>query len=183
MLQGKLNCMLTSTGGCSQAAAAPRRGLLLAFGMLAAGLAIYAFARTPDSAWLPAAWRFPLAGVAGGVGLLGSAPSFLHACAFSLLTAVAAGSTRYAAICAAWAGINALFELGQHPTVAPALIAALPDWFAQVPLLDRVGAFFGGGTFDRTDMAAAALGALVAWYWLTTSTAAPDVRNPAGDST
>jgi hypothetical protein len=151
--------------------AADRRDLLgpipLGCGFLAAGFAVYAFAR-------------PLHGANEALLLLvGSAPTFLHTAAFALLTAAVLGSTarRAAATCLAWMGINVLFELGQHPRFAATLANALPAWFDRLPVLDRVGPFFSGGRFDALDLAAAAAGAGLGWFCLQQCAAAR-----AGDS-
>ena len=106
------------------------------------------------------AQRLPLLALA-----LGSLPTMLHVLAFSLLTS-SFGSRRAASHawnCAAWVGINALFEIGQHELVARVLAAKLDSWCGATIACARTGQYFAQGTFDFTDIAAGALGGLLAY--------------------
>ena len=92
-------------------------------------------------------------------------PTFLHAFAFCLISAALVSRTRSTAlgICLLWAGIDSLFEIGQHPAVAARLAAAIPAWFAHVPLLDNTRSYFLHGHFDPLDLASILLGAVAAY--------------------
>lgn len=132
---------------------------------LAAGTLVYLLDRQPDHTYFVAFGLisvhapYPLFGVAGYY-----LPAFLHVYAFILLTTAIAGrsSAGIAGIGAAWFLIASLFELGQHPAVAPAIAAAMPAWLAHVPLLENTAAYFLRGTFDPLDFFAIALGTVAA---------------------
>jgi len=141
----------------------------LALVTLAAGCAVYLAERDPARVWLmPAGWSLAsMRGLLPAV-LSGSSPSLVHVFVFSVLTALCLRRSRVAiaASCLGWFAIDALFEIGQHRAIAPALIGALPAWFARVPLLDHVAPFLRNGTFDTNDLAAVAIGAVAAWLSL-----------------
>lgn len=87
-------------------------------------------------------------------------PSFFHVLAFSLLTAtVLAREARppYGA-CVAWCAVNMAFEVGQHPALGTSL-ANIANGLGAPPFLGR---YFVYGTFDIADLAATAIGALLA---------------------
>ncbi len=116
---------------------------------------------------------FPMFGVLGD-----NLPSFVHVCAFALLTAALldGGRRLNEAVCLGWLSVNVAFELGQHPKLATSVANAAPAWFAQVPILNKTPIYFLSGTFDPLDILFAALGALTA-YMLIVSTHAPRVRH------
>ncbi len=99
------------------------------------------------------------------VGPLGGyLPEIAHVYAFILLTAaVSPWPARISPICALWWVIDSLFELGQHPALAPHIAAALPGWFQHVPILDHTANYFLYGTFDPGDLVAITLGAVSAY--------------------
>jgi hypothetical protein len=138
--------------------------LALGAAFLLVGAAVYSFARRAQIDGLPQALHFPGA-LRLPVLLAGSLPTFAHTAAFSLMTAAVLGSRRYAAwrVCAIWVGVNAGFELGQHPSLRPWLNGALVD--APWPF-DSLRGYFARGTFDVADLGAAALGGLAAWVVL-----------------
>ena len=137
--------------------------LALAGLALLLGVAVYGLDRPPGSAWfLPAAWS--LAGSARPLGVIaGQLPEFLHVFAFSLLTAALLPETRRAAwsACATWWLIDSLFELGQHPKLAP-LLATATGGLRGIPLLEHTPGYFTHGVFDPLDLLAIATGALAA---------------------
>jgi hypothetical protein len=107
---------------------------------------------------------------------LGSLPTLIHVLAFSLLTG-AVGTTSAAGrawTCAVWAAINALFELGQRESVARVLATRLDDWCGNVSVCTRTGQYFMRGTFDFTDIAAGALGGLLAYTILKNTDRRPE---------
>lgn len=133
---------------------------------LGAGGAVYLLARESGTTYLPG-------GLGLGVGqLAGSAPSLLHAAAFTLLTAAALGPTRrnLFAAAAGWTLVGLAFEAIQHPAVADALWPR-PGALAGEGVVDRVVALLAGyahlGTFDPLDLLATLLGGvLAAWLGL-----------------
>jgi hypothetical protein len=129
------------------------------------GAAVYSLARPaaihalPQALHAPGVLRLP-------AWLGGSLPTFAHTTAFSLFTAAALAGTRYPVwrVCALWAGVNAAFELGQHPLLRQPLSRGLLG--AAWPV-EAVRDYFARGTFDVADLLAALLGGLAAWGLLT----------------
>jgi hypothetical protein len=150
------------------------RALLLAAGgivALVAGVLVYLTGRPAGSAYLlPGSFALhedtaPVFGWLGGV-----LPGFIHVLAFSLLTVAALRPRtlhRVAAVPAAWFVADLLFEIGQHPAIAPHIAAAMPEYFRHLPLLENVGPYFLRGTFDVGDIVAYAAGALAAYALIT----------------
>jgi len=140
---------------------------LAAVAALALGAAFYAAGRPAGHVYLLASAPQLFSTTSPSVGGIGGfLPSFLHVFAFTLLTStVLLPRTARAsvAIAAAWCVTDALFELGQHPAVAPFIPASLPVWFDGVPLLENAGPYFLRGTFDPADLAATIAGAAVAF--------------------
>jgi hypothetical protein len=138
-----------------------------AVAVLAFGAVFYMVGRPVGHAYLlisaPQFLKTPIPSL-GGIG--GWLPSFLHVFAFTLLTTalLSRRSLRASAgVATAWCVTDALFELGQHPAVAPLIAAALPTWFAGVPLLENTGPYFLRGSFDPLDLAATVAGGGVAF--------------------
>lgn len=92
-------------------------------------------------------------------------PTLVHVFGFCLLTAalLAGGKKTALAVCLGWFLVEAAFELGQHPALAPALPALIPSWFGDLPILNTTGSYFIYGTFDPLDLLAIAFGALAAY--------------------
>ena len=105
----------------------------------------------------------PMFGVLGG-----SLPSFIHVCAFALLTAalLRGGRRLNQAICLGWLAVDVAFELGQHSKLAASIAHAVPAWFAHVPILNQTPTYFLSGTFDPLDILFTTLGALTAYIVL-----------------
>jgi hypothetical protein len=139
-------------------------GLLAIGGVaLAAGVLVYLTDR-PGShpLWIPA-FRF-LSG-APWFGAIGQwLPSLVHPFAFSLFSAALLPPRRrwHYGACAFWLGVNAAFEIGQHPQVRAPLAAALRSAFGEGRIAGAVENYFLRGTFDVGDLAAAATGAALA---------------------
>jgi len=139
----------------------------LAVAALFLGLLVYWLDRRPEHVYFLshgfalAPQQHSLFGVVGN-----SLPTFLHVYAFILLTAAVAGSSkaRLIRICAAWFVIATLFEFAQLRAVAPIIAAAVPAWFARVPVLDNTAAYFLNGTFDVLDLLSIALGTVAAYF-------------------
>ena len=151
--------------------------MLLAVAMLAMGLAVYVLDRAPGSAmaW-PAAWSIgpaadtpAVAGAGKWLGVVtGSLPSFVHAFAFALLSALLLPRTRSwaAAACAAWALIDTVFEVFQHPVLSAHAARWLQDLVLGTALqwsADKTARYLVSGRFDPFDVLAGALGALAAY--------------------
>jgi hypothetical protein len=120
---------------------------------LALGALVYATDRDPVST---ARQGPPLFGALGGW-----LPDFVHPFAFGLLSAVWLSRRPWPAYgaCAAWFTVDALFEIGQHAAVAPALAHAV----SAVPGVGGgLAGFFMHGTFDPLDLVAAGAGTLAA---------------------
>jgi len=133
--------------------------------VLLAGSAVYLLDRPAGSAWLvPPAWQAATDG--RWFGAIGPwLPSFAHAFAFSVFTALVLPRRpgRAAAACVGWAAIDTLAEAGQHAAIAPALAAGLTSAFDGAPLAARIGRYFTQGSFDITDVLAGLAGSGVAY--------------------
>jgi hypothetical protein len=143
----------------------------IAMAAFLAGAAVYACARAAPSLWLPESlhfhsetwrwtqwiWTRPL---------LASLPTFCHVLAMSLLTASVLPSRRAAVIasCSVWFGINALFEVGQHPALQSGVAATLGNWLGTGAVGTWTADYFRFGSFDAADLLAAAGGALLAFH-------------------
>ena len=130
---------------------------------LAVGVLLYLTDRTASSSML-----LPNIGAHAKLHAFGTLgqwlPSFVHAFAFSLLSAAALyprASPAYA-VCVAWGSLNVLFEIGQHPLVSARLADALRDCEGWLPFAQALSNYFVRGTFDPGDLVAAALGAMAA---------------------
>ena len=103
-------------------------------------------------------------------GLIGnSLPAFIHVFSFVLITAgfVSCRKRGYLIICLCWFLVDCAFELGQKFTTWS--LNMIPDWFAGIPLLGNTENYFLQETFDFTDLAAIALGTLIAYFVLLTT--------------
>lgn len=154
--------------------------VLIASVALALGLLVYLLDRRPEHVYflshglVLAHGQHPLFGVVGNF-----LPTFVHVYAFILLTAAIAGSTRarVIGICAAWFVVASLFELAQLPAVASVIVAAVPAWFARVPILDNTAAYFLNGTFDVRDLLSIALGTVAAYFTVALTRNGTDARS------
>lgn len=137
--------------------------LALAVVALLSGLLVYLVDRPAGHAmWIPAV-GLPAAG--RRLGTAGDwLPSFLHALAFSLLTAAVlrAGTRAAYAACAAWALVGLAFEAGQHSQLKAPLAAALRGSGAPGELTGPMASYLLRGTFDGADIAAVLAGSLCA---------------------
>lgn len=90
-----------------------------------------------------------------------SLPTFVHVFGFSLITAglIRRGWTTDVFVCAGWAGINIIFELGQK--YKDQATAWVPAWFEHIPFLENTVPYFRNGAFDPGDVTAAVAGAVV----------------------
>lgn len=139
--------------------------LWLSLAVLGLGVLVYVIDRPPGLTALPESLTLfqPTVTVFGVLGQ--SLPAFAHVFAFSLLTVALLGGGRCTALaaCSGWFLVDAGFELGQHPVLAPMLAGFTPSWFEGIPFLHRTNDFFLSGTFDAFDLFAMALGAVAAY--------------------
>lgn len=114
------------------------------------------------------AWAIPW-----GLGLwapsvvAGSVPSLLHTFAFALLGAAVLGLGRaaLAGSALAWVAIGVGFETLQHDQVAAALFPqTMPARGGGDALSALLARYAHGGVFDPADVAAALIGAALAWH-------------------
>lgn len=138
---------------------------LSAVAAFALGALVYVLDRPAATVYLlpnamsPALGHHPWFGALGG-----HLPEFVHVYAFILLTvAVSTWPARVLPICVFWWAVDSLFEIGQHPAIAPHIAAALPAWFQHIPILDNTANYFLRGTFDPWDLIGTVLGTSVAY--------------------
>ncbi len=129
------------------------------------GTLVYLLDRPADQAFVPSALslfeKTPRVFVRLGHNL----PACAQVLAFSLLTVTLLGSGKRTAItiCSGWMAINAVFELGQHPALAPTLATLSPPWLFPIPIPDKTQGHLLHGTFDPGDLLAIALGGLAVY--------------------
>ncbi len=141
--------------------------ILAALGALVVGVLVYALDRVPESVYfLSASWSLAKAGQLWFGSLGGQLPEFVHVYAFALLTAAVFASSHKLALlsCAVWWALDSLVEVGQHSTISPHIVAAVPAWFAGIPFLEKTGPYFTHGAFDPLDLIAVAVGAVLAYF-------------------
>jgi hypothetical protein len=122
---------------------------------------VYVVDRPAGSAYLAPSWWAPHGPSRSLFGAVGDwLPSFAHAFAFTVFTGAVLPATRWRAWLAGglWSAIGTSLEIGQHPALSQQLAAALPGWFASVPVLDHLGGYWRRGTFDVRDLIAVLAG-------------------------
>jgi hypothetical protein len=144
---------------------------LIALAALAVGVLVYMLDRPAGSAYfLPQVASFANGHHFWFRALGGRLPEFAHVYAFILLTvAVSPWPGRVLPLCVFWWVLATLAELAQHPALALRVVALVPDWFQQLPVLDNTASYFVHGTFDPWDLVAIALGTVSAYVtvrWL-----------------
>jgi len=171
----------------------PARLAALAVGLLVLGTAVYLLDRTPGSAWLiPAAWQAGGGGDGRGGGTVFGAlgrwlPSFVHAFAFAVLTALVLPRhpASVPAACVGWALVDTLAEVGQHAAVSAPLAAAIESWLGPGPVGTSIARplarYFTRGSFDVADVIAGLAGAVVA-YGLLRRALRPSSDSSSSDS-
>jgi len=98
-----------------------------------------------------------------------SLPAFIHVFSFILITAglIFCQKRGYLIICLSWFLIDSAFELGQKFNTWSSSI--IPNWFTGIPFLENTENYFLQGTFDLLDMAAIALGTVIAYFAILTT--------------
>ncbi len=138
---------------------------LIAVGALAIGALVYVLDRPAVTVYLlPQALSFADGHRVWFGGFGDRLPAFAHVYAFILLTvAVSPWPRRVLPVCAFWWLVASLGELGQHVALAPHIVAVVPRWFQQLPVLDNTANYVLYGTFDRWDLVAVGLGTVSAY--------------------
>lgn len=138
---------------------------LIALATLALGVLVYVLDRPAGTTYfLPQTMSFASRQHSWFGAWGGRLPELAHVYAFILLTvAVSPWPKRLLPVCVFWWAVATLAEIGQHPAVAPRVVALIPHWFQQLPVLDNTASYFARGTFDPWDVAVIAFGTLSAY--------------------
>ena len=98
-----------------------------------------------------------------------SLPAFIHVFSFILITAglIFCNKRGYLIICLSWFLVDCAFELGQKFNTWSSSI--IPNWFTGIPFLENTENYFLQGTFDFIDLAAIALGTVIAYFAILTT--------------
>jgi len=98
-----------------------------------------------------------------------SLPAFIHVFSFILITAglIFCNKRGYFIICLSWFLVDCAFELGQKFNTWSSSI--IPNWFTGIPFLENTENYFLQGTFDFIDLAAIALGTVIAYFAILTT--------------
>ena len=137
---------------------------------LGLGLLVYLIDRPPDQTYFISNAGFDISfynTLPNIFGLVGnSLPAFIHVFSFILISAGLLGCRKRGSIiiCLSWLLVDCAFELGQKFNMWSSKI--IPDWFIGVPFLEDTENYFLQGTFDFIDLAAIALGTLIAYFVL-----------------
>ena len=140
--------------------------LLLAALLLVIGVVVYAVDRG-GAVYFLMGWSTSH-GKAGLFGPVGNhLPTFVHSLAAILVTAAVLRprANLLPAIVIGWVTVECLFEIGQASPLDARVVAALPTWFDDVPILEASADYFINGTCDPLDILSIALGAAAA-YWI-----------------
>ena len=147
-----------------------KKQIIIGLAVLFIGALIYLIDRPPDHTYFiySSPINISLSNIIpnlfGFVG--GSLPEFIHVFSFILITAglIFCNKRGYLIICLSWFLVDSAFELGQ--TFNNLALKIIPDWFVGIPFLENTENYFLQGTFDFLDLAAIALGAVIAYVAL-----------------
>lgn len=140
--------------------------IAVAIGVLAIGVLVYLLDRQPGSVYFIPDWIALANNSSPMFGEIGNyLPTFVHAFAFILLTAivVAPTSSQVVLICLTWFAVDSFFEIAQITPIAQWITGHVPDWFAGIPFLENTAVYFLAGTFDFLDLVSIAMGAVAAY--------------------
>jgi hypothetical protein len=150
--------------------------IAIAFGALAFGALLYAMVRPQAALFVPNGWHHPMLASTGlplASALIGTAPTFLHAFALSVLIMVAtraATSRGRGACCAAVGAAEFAFEVAQHTVVAAMLLGSV----SALPMTGGIAGawrvYLRHGAFDPFDLIAAVAGCLLAYALIARAT-------------
>lgn len=142
------------------------RLLILSTLWLISGLGVYFVAGHPNVVGaLPPGWQMRLASLAVQQGLA-SFPIFAYTISLSLWSVWALRcSTRDGVliVCGGWLLVEAASEFGGRSDVASWVIPRMPQFFYHVWPLNRLETVLGNAAFNSNHLAAALLGALIAY--------------------
>ena len=104
-------------------------------------------------------------------------PTFVHPLALVLMTAAVLRPwpNLLPGIAIGWFTVECLFELGQLSPLDAHVVAVLPAWFDDVPVLEASADYFLNGTWDPLDVLSIGLGAAAA-YWIVRTIERGDLR-------
>jgi hypothetical protein len=146
------------------------RQILIGATVLLVGTLVYLVDRPPDQTYFVYISPFNISLFKTPQNLFGlignSLPSLIHVFSFILITA---GFLSYhkrgcIIICASWFLVDCAFELGQKFNSLFSKI--IPSWFTGIPFLENTENYFVHGTFDYFDLAAIAMGTVIAFFVL-----------------
>jgi hypothetical protein len=146
------------------------RQILIGIAVLFFGTLVYLTDRPPDQTYFVYSIPFNISlhnttlNLFGSIG--NSLPTFIHVFSFILITAgfIACNKRGYFIICLNWALVDCAFELGQK--FKSLSLKIIPNWFAGIPFLENSEKYFVHGTFDFKDLAAIAIGSIIAYFIL-----------------
>ena len=144
--------------------------ILIGVVVLVVGSLIYLIDRPPDQTYFvyssPINIRLSntISNLFGSIAIGNSLPEFIHVFSFILITAglIFCNKRGYLIICLSWFLVDSAFELGQKFNTWSSSIT--PDWFTGIPFLENTKNYFLRGTFDFIDLAAIALGTIIAYF-------------------
>ena len=141
--------------------------LIIGVAVLVVGTLVYLIDRSPDQTYFIYSGIVDISFYSAGHHAFGRAgcnlPSFFHVVSFILLTAglFSLRTKGYIIVCVSWMVVDCAFELGQKYSALPLRI--IPEWFTGIPFLENTKSYFLHGTFDFLDLAAIALGSILAY--------------------
>ena len=147
--------------------------ILIGLSILLLGTLVYVVDRPPDQTYFVCksfknlSLHTYLPNLFGSVG--NSLPSFVHVFSFILITAGFLNCQKKGCIiiCVCWFLTDVSFELGQKFMVSSS--SMVPNWFSGIAYLENSKKYFLSGTFDLNDLAAIALGTILAYFALSIS--------------
>jgi hypothetical protein len=166
----RLSSLWRGSGGAQHRAAALA---VLGFLFLVLGLLLYLADRPVERSYFLPDILTTINRPVGLFGLFGQwLPAFFHVYAFILLTAAITAPRRrqIITVCATWFVIDALFECGQHPAIAPKLAELMPGWIQGIPVMENTASYFVRGVFDPIDILFTAFGAIAAFVTIRIAT-------------
>ena len=146
------------------------RQILIGGAGLIIGALVYLVDRPPDLTYfvyrsgIDISFYNILPNLFGSIGH--SLPTFIHVFSLILITAglISCQKRGYLIICISWFVIDCGFELGQKFKLFS--IKMIPDWFVGIPFFENTNNYFLTGTFDYFDLAAIAMGTVLAYFTL-----------------
>ena len=147
--------------------------VLIGLGGLLLGTLVYLVDRPPDQTYflysssINISLHDTLPNLFGIIG--NSLPAFIHVFSFIMITAGLLHFQKrgYLIICLSWFLVDCAFELGQK--YSDLAVKIIPNWVAEIPILENTETYFLHGTFDVIDLAAIAFGSSMAYFVILTT--------------